>query len=557
MWKTPAAGHTAGERHLTQRSTWQHAVIVLSWSLVLTAVFLQIERGTGNRMLILLFVLFDLLLVLALASSLLSLTRRWRFAMLAAPALVLLVYLASWLRMRYTAMAAQAHDLADLVSGWNLVAPFAMPGIVSALAGFAILGVLAKFEKPLQPRLRTRCLMAGLAGALFVICAQIDDHLPEDDSGLASAGPGPKIALFFRSIYRPPALEPAAFDGVFASCCIGGTDEPPTTYRGTVKPNLVVVLQESTFSPVILRGHKEAKGFLFNGAAPLRVHVQGGGTWVEEFSILHGIPATAYGRDYLQIQRLGPARGLQGRLAPFLSRQGYTTTTVYPTANRMLSAERLHHSLGIENFRGCGEIKGCVDGPNWNETKDSVLFDEVLKVLADEQQPHFVFTATMRQHSPHVSQFPLKRYQAEIMQEYGRRLAMSHTEANQFVSALRQLKRPTIVLMFGDHIPSDVVGGFDSRDFVGNPYQTFFNLYDAAGIPRAAELMKRYPGVAAPDSAFLDVLLLEFAGFGGDYIDTKLDLMRRCGGSFCGAVTPSELQAEAGGLPSPPAWPVR
>lgn len=36
------------------------------------------------------------------------------------------------------------------------------------------------------------------------------------------------------------------------------------------------------------------------------------------------------------------------------------------------------------------------------------------------------------------------------------------------------------------------------------------------------------------DSAFLDALLLDFAGFTGDYIETKLQFMQLCKGRFCG-----------------------
>ena len=511
------------------------AAILVAWFIALGAIFLQIERGTGDRMLVLLFTAFDLLLVAALACSLLVVAQRWRLAILAAPALVLLVYLASWQKMRFSAMAAQAHDIADLVSGWALVAPFAWAVVVPAAAGIALLAALAFVEKPLGQRLPARLLLAVLAVALFAACVRIDDWLPADDHRLLAAGSGPKVALFFRSIYEPPTLEPATVAELKDACCTGANADDALAFRGTVKPNLVIVLQESTFSPTILRGYGRTGGFLLDGAAPLRVHVLGGGTWVEEFSILHGIPATAYGDDYLQINWLGPAHHLEGRLAPLLEREGYRTSSVYPTDGRVLGAKELHRSLGIREFRACSDIAGCVTGRNWTETADSAMFDEVLDILADESRPHFVFTATMRQHSPHVSQYPLSRFKSEIMEEYGRRLALSDGEAQAFVEALQRLRRPTFVLMFGDHIPSDVLAAFDPGEFVADPYLTFFNFYDADGSAQAEAVMRRYPQVAAPDTAFLDALLLDFAGFEGPYIDAKLAFMRRCGGFFCTA----------------------
>jgi hypothetical protein len=509
------------------------AFLAVSWAIGLAVIFLQIERGTGNLAQVLLFATFDLLLVAALACGLLLVVRRRGLAIVAASALVLLVYLASAQKMRYSAMAAQAHDVVTLLSAWDLVAPYARPVVATAVAVLALLVAWAVLERPRRQQPIGRLRLALAAVVLFAACAVIDDRLPKDDHRLFAAGEGPKIALFFRSIYESPALEPVAFPELAAACCTNGASHFDLRFRGAVKPNLVMVLQESTFSPAILRGYASPKGFLLDGSAPLRVHVRGGGTWVEEFSVLHGIPATAYGADYLQINWLAPANRLGGRLAPLLERQGYRTATVYPTDGHTLGSEALHRSLGVRNFVPCSEIAGCENGRNWTDTPDSAMFDGVLDLLAEDSRPNFVFTATMRQHSPHASRYPLSDNKPAIMAEYHRRLALSDSEAARFIEALGKVRRPTIVLMFGDHIPSHVVAAFEDEAFVADPHTTFFNLYDESGAARAAELMARHPGVAAPDSAFLDALLLDFAGFGGDYIDAKLALMRRCGGVFC------------------------
>ena len=506
----------------------------LSPILALAVVFLQIERGSGKPALVLLFTFFDMLLVAALAAALLSVRRRWLASLFGAAALVLLVYFASWLKMQYTAMAAQAGDLMVLASAWELAAPFARPVIAIAVPLVVVFAALWRFEKPLYRGRRTRGAFALLACLLFVGCAWIDNWLPRDDPALIAGGAGPKIALFYRSVYQWPSLQPAYFPILGEHCCMHADEAQGIEFRGKVKPNLVVVLQESTFPPSHLRGFDAVSNFLFDGAAPLMVHVRGSGTWVEEYAVLHGVPPTVYGDQYIQINRLGPAMRLPGRIAPLLTRQGYDTTTIYPLSEHMLSGRALHQSLGMQRFIGCPEIERCRDGADWNETPDSVLFDQTLEVLRSHDEPQFVFVPTMRQHSPHVSQFPLRRYKREVMQEYGRRLALSDTEAKAFVRALRELPRPTIVLMFGDHVPSDVVAAFDERDFKVDSLQTFFNIYDANGVPRAAELMARFPSVAAVDSAFLDALLLDFAGFTGDYIETKLQFMQLCKGRFCG-----------------------
>jgi hypothetical protein len=506
--------------------------------------FLQIERGNGDRTLVLTFIVFDLLLAAALAGAFLSLTGRWYTSLFAAVAVILLVASASILRMQYTGMKAQASDLVTLYSGWDLVKPFAGPTLAAAGACTVIFGLLMAFERPASRSRAARLLVASLAGLLFGGCALFMAALPPDDHGVTTGRPGAHAAVFFRSLYQWPTLHPATFSGMGEHCCATPASFD-ARFPHDVKPNIVVVLQESTFPPSHLRDRPAVSNFLFKGAAPLKIHVRGGGTWVEEYSLLHGVPPPVYGDDFVQINRLGPAMNLPGRIAPLLSGLGYKTTSIYPTVGEMLSAERMHLSLGMQHFVDCRDIKPCQSGHDWHKTDDSVFYDEVLRVLGSEDGPQFIFTGTMRQHSPHFHKSG-PAYQREIMEEYGRRLQLSSNDAESFISSLAQLRRPTIVLMFGDHIPSDVMKAFDPQDFVEDPFHTFFNIYDASGTPRAAELMKKFPQVRAVDSAFLDVLLLDFAGFGGDYIDTKLQFMRECGGIFCGRAVGSDQLVRPG-----------
>ena len=123
--------------------------------------FLQIERGTGDRTMVLVFTLFDLLLVSALATALLSMTRRWRVAVVTGVAIVLGVYFASWLKMQYTAMAAQASDLVMLYSAWDLVKPFAWRAIAVLAVFTGAFAILVRVEKPLYRDGRTRSELAS------------------------------------------------------------------------------------------------------------------------------------------------------------------------------------------------------------------------------------------------------------------------------------------------------------------------------------------------------------------------------------------------------------
>jgi hypothetical protein len=186
------------------------------------------------------------------------------------------------------------------------------------------------------------------------------------------------------------------------------------------------------------------------------------------------------------------------------------------------------------------------------------MYDRVLKELRDAKQPMFAYFSTMRQHSPHVDRYPKGAFRAEILQEYGRRLELSAQEARAFMEDLRTLDRPTIVLMYGDHIPSDVLLGFPLTSFRVDPRRTFFNIFDAEGNSVTQGAMSDFQGFTAISTGFLDAVLLRAAGFDGRYISQKLELMQQCAGVFCetsadGPEQPVQIRVEPSAGPRQPA----
>jgi hypothetical protein len=504
-------------------------------ALVCAAAFLQFERGVGSPARSLLFVGFDFLLVGALAAWLVALTARPRASLLLAASTVLLVWYGGYVKWKHTGIFAVAPDLLDLVGAWSVVGRFATVPLAVTAACLAAVLAIGALERPWPMRAATRGAWAGAGALALAGCVGIATRLPFEDPSALTVPAGPKIAQFFRSLYAPPRFADARVPALDPWCCFSDREPYALAFEGDVKPNVVVVLQESTFVPTILRGESPVSNVLFDGSAPLRVHVQGGGTWVEEYSVLHGVPPPLYGPDYVQVLRLGTRHGLKGRLAEALLEQGYDTHSVIPLPGDLLNAREMHASLGIRNVRDCAQAGICDPARAWHETlHDSALYGAALAVLrAARDRPAFVYVATMRQHSPHVDGFPKSAYRPEVMAEYRRRLALSDADARAFLAELASLPRPTVVLMFGDHIPSDVVAAFSPEDFVGDRFTTFFNLYrgDARGV--AAERVGAQ-GITDPvDSAYLDALLLQEAGFRGGYVSRKLGMMTACPDFSC------------------------
>jgi len=111
-------------------------------AVALVAVFVQIERGTGNVALSLLFVGHNLMMCAALGLACLLLTRRPWTSVFAGVAIVLLVWFASYLKVAATDIPAFASDLPRLLDTWDVVVDFGWPALAATAACAASLALV-------------------------------------------------------------------------------------------------------------------------------------------------------------------------------------------------------------------------------------------------------------------------------------------------------------------------------------------------------------------------------------------------------------------------------
>jgi hypothetical protein len=91
------------------------------------------------------------------------------------------------------------------------------------------------------------------------------------------------------------------FKGNDKFCCMKANREAERFTRTPDDlPHIIVVLEESTFMPENIRGYNSKTEF-FEQSHKLHVHTIGAGTWVQEISVLHGVPPPKYGNNYYSI----------------------------------------------------------------------------------------------------------------------------------------------------------------------------------------------------------------------------------------------------------------
>ncbi len=480
-------------------------------------------------------------------SFLFALTRRAVFS--AGSASVLVIFLAVLDRMKshYYKEKLMTPDLAVALDPGNLGTllhyPFAGIGIALAiLLSAAVLVSLWRRSKPVGPTLRIA------AGAGTVACALVlGFSLSRNEAawlGSLPKGQGVVVNLLMsaRGAAVPnPADRYRGDSGPFMEAAARFSATPPAAPGGK-KPDVVVMLQESTTDPRIygFRDGWSLPGlpvFLDRTAGkasgPLRVHTFGGGTWLSEFSVLTGLDPDDF----------GPAKNsvfytVVGRVRASLFREfrwnGYETivlTSFNPSAYHSGEAYR---ALGAERTvrpQDFGYPASRTENIWSIPTADMIGY--VRRLLDEEhERPRFIYVLTMEEHGPYnrkgVLYGEIRRHadsdeKAVSLSAYFEKLAASGNAFLGFHRYVERRERPLVFLRFGDHQPGI------RWDLYRIPYPdpsrvTFFSLRDnLSGKVDAA--------LGVTDISFLGGLVAERAGLRlSPFYRANAAMRRLCGG---------------------------
>jgi phosphoglycerol transferase MdoB-like AlkP superfamily enzyme len=361
------------------------------------------------------------------------------------------------------------------------------------------------------------------------------------------------------AVRLPPMSSDAVAEQAWGATAQSGSGTRPAPY-----PDIVQVLEESTFDPSIYtdcsvpacRLGMFASDARTRGTGVLRTHTFGGGTWVSEFAVLTGMPQDIFGPGGMYAPYVLAPR-VHDALPQMLRRLGYLTIAIYPTVGSFINGRNAYRAYGFDHMYDVSELG--LD--EWEET-DRQMFDAAKRVydkVKKPGQPVFVMILTLNQHGPHdddpMSSLPapfrnlLHGLKPEVALNFDTYLSRLHDSD----LAMRGLERdfldraePTVLMHFGDHQPS-----FDGmiRDLrrtlppALEPYRDYLTYYmiksNFAGPP-----LPHYPML---DIAFLPSMVLQAAGLPQDpYFAALSQLRNRCDGRYDDCAVPGLLDSYYG-----------
>ena len=269
----------------------------------------------------------------------------------------------------------------------------------------------------------------------------------------------------------PPEREQSRFvpDDLPPAGSPGDATGAAGTALGSVRPDILMVLEESTFDPWLIAACRQpaCDSPMFRAPAyasrvlqgPLLVQTTGGGTWLTEFAFLSGFDWRSFGRGgaYAPVS-LAPR--LQHALPQLLRASGYRTVAVAPTGANFLHARAAYRYYGFDEFYAADDLK--ISG-DWHAVHDGLVFERALAAvhLHEDGRPLFLYVLTIRNHGPHgdvVGKLPealagVERKLGRPLADYLERLDDSARELDALRRDWLGGDRPRVLGWFGDHQP--------------------------------------------------------------------------------------------------------
>ncbi|MDO5495576.1 MAG: LTA synthase family protein, partial [bacterium] len=290
-------------------------------------------------------------------------------------------------------------------------------------------------------------------------------------------------------LYTLPAAamdEPEGYSPASVAAVVGKYEEAARELNAGRDPralegvNVVTVLSESLADPLALPGIEAAEDpmpFLrelmeSNPSGTMISSGFGGGTANVEFEVLTGMAVANF---HAQVD--SPFQALVADAESFPSHLTWLVgdgaggeggeearegSAIHPYYARFYRRNAVYPALGFEraSFWDSG-LAHLTKLPGDRHVSDASLFGEVVRELRRSEAPLFVNAVSMQNHSPQQGLAnpipvtgPLTDAEADSAAQYTRGVKHSDEALEEFVAELAGMDERTVVVLYGDHLPS-------------------------------------------------------------------------------------------------------
>ena len=275
----------------------------------------------------------------------------------------------------------------------------------------------------------------------------------------------------------------------------------------TNKPNIVMVQLESFFDPTLVKYLQFSEDPVPNfrklmenySSGYLTVPSVGAGTANTEFEVLSGMSLQFFGPGeypYKTILQESTAESVSYDLKEL----GYSTHAIHNNKGTFYGRNFVFSQLGFDTFTSL-EYMNVEEYTPKDWAKDFYLTDEILKSLNSTEGSDFVYTISVQAHGDYPKEKILENPKIEVsglpdeettnaFTYYINQLHEVDQFVGQLVEALSNRDEETVLVLFGDHLPTL---GFSDEDLVNNSiFQTEYVVWSNFDMPKNDQDLTSY-----------------------------------------------------------------
>ncbi|MBE5882162.1 MAG: LTA synthase family protein [Lachnospiraceae bacterium] len=294
-------------------------------------------------------------------------------------------------------------------------------------------------------------------------------------------------SLIDRGIEEPEEYSEETVEDIFSSIKGQGDKEPEHT------PNIIFLQIESFFNVSRVNGAEYSENPIpvWSGllrsfpSGMLTVPSVGAGTANTEFEVLTGMSLDYFGAGEYPYKTILQEETCES-VAYNLKKLGYHTTAIHNNTGTFYDRNLVFANLGFD----CFDCEEYMQGVTYNDlgwAKDKILTQQIINALNASEEQDFIYTISVQPHgkyptekveNPHltVSGFSVEdEGRANGYEYYINEVHDTDAFLGLLVSTLNAFDEPTVVVMFGDHLPNidmeeDEISG-------GNLFQTEYVIW--------------------------------------------------------------------------------
>lgn len=239
--------------------------------------------------------------------------------------------------------------------------------------------------------------------------------------------------------------------------------------------NVVVVLSESFSDPANLDGlvlDEDPIPFtralmMDNPSGSLVSNAYGGGTANMEFYVLTGLSvANLAAQARTPFQSLLPGRSGFAEFAGLIGAEAHARAAIHPFSGGSYQRRSVYPLLGFDTATFEADMPGAErlgDPATYPYVSDRAVYNEAIRQIQASSDPMLLNVVTMQNHVPYEGKYPdpigvraapdLNVEVSTAAGHYLRGLKHSDDALEEFVREIDRLSEPTVVVLYGDHLP--------------------------------------------------------------------------------------------------------